>query len=267
MIKRWLKNILILFLIITVSYQFYCVKMLVKTVTNSLNLLKDNVADIIQNIDPKPDFDKMKLVTVQIKVGKPDKIPRPGGAGVLIKGTKKYLYVLTVRHIIKHKGQIAIKFRKTNKADDYIIIENINRKNIYIDKKVDLALIKIPKPKGNFHYINLVKTTPEIGTNIYIIGHPFNFAYTINEGIVTNYTERLTYSKKRTKFLQLNAPAINGNSGGAVVNGNTELVGIMRGIMYIDKGLFFKDITLFPNYSFAIKLEDINRLLKEVEKK
>jgi len=266
MVRRWLKNFLIVLLIITVSYQFYYVKILVKVINNNLVLLTDNIAEIIQNIDPKPDFDKMKLATVQIKIGKPDGIPKAGGAGVVIKGTEKYLYVLTVRHIINNKGQITIKFRKTNKIDDYIMIENVDRKNIYEDKIVDLALIRVPKPEGNFHYIDLAKIPPKIGTKIYIIGHPFCFAYTINEGIVTNYTERLSYSKKEWIFLQLNAPAINGNSGGAVVNGNTELIGIMRGIMYIDKGYFFKDITLFPNYSFAIKLEDIKRFLKEVEK-
>jgi len=129
---------------------------------------------------------------------------------------------------------------------------------------VDLALVKIPKPKGNFNYISLAKTKPEIGTKIYTIGHPLNFKYTINEGIITNYSKRISCTQIKAEYMQLSAPTVRGNSGGAVVNKNTELVGIIIGIMYADGG-WFDDTILFPNISFAVKLEDINRFLEEIK--
>jgi len=271
-LKRKLTTLAIWILVIVIGFQFCYTEVTIRRLNKNLNTLKQTITNIstatldaIKNLDKKPDFHKLKLATVQIKLGKFDKKPAPGGAGVLIKGIKKHLYILTVQHITKKKSILSVKIRKTN--DEYITLENINKKLIYQDDKVDLALIKIPKPKGEFIYLDLAENNPNIGNKVTIIGHPFCFPYTLNEGIITNYSKRISCTKEKAEYFQLNAPAINGNSGGAVVNNNTELIGIMMGIMYIDKETFFKDIMLFPTYSFAVKTEDIKRFLQEVENK
>jgi len=251
---KWVRRIIILLLVIAVIFQFCYTRTSIQSISNGLIMLKNNVAELIQNIEHKPDFDKMKLTTVQIKVGK------PGGAGIIIKGTKNYLYILTARHIVDRRGKIVIKIRKGLEVGEFVIVKDVDRKNIYQDAKVDLALIKVLKPFENIPYLKLGENTPNVGTKIYTIGHPFCFAYTINEGIVTNYTKRFSCTGRKEEYLQSNAPAMNGSSGGAVVNGDTAVVGISIGIMYIEK-------TLFPNYSFATKLEDIKRFLKKVEEK
>jgi len=254
--KKLPKRILVFCLITIVVYQFCYIKIAIKNLTVNLNLLKKSITELFENIEKKPDFDKMKSITVQIKVGK------VGGAGILIKGTKKYLYILTAQHITTKKGKVSVWILDSN--NKFVKIYNINRKNVFMDRTTDLSLIKIPRPKGNFDYITFVNRSPNVGTKIHTIGEPLNFKYTLNEGIVSNYSDRISCTNIKAEYMQLSAPTIRGNSGGAVVNGKTELVGMIIGIMYIDGGLF-ENRLLFPNIAFAVKIEDIKRFLKDIE--
>ena len=247
--KKLLPYILILLLLFgTVGQQYY------------INAIKNNFITLIETvqelIEPKPDFDRLKLATIQIKVGK------AGGAGIIYKVDEKYLYVLTVKHALKQKGNIEMWIYNNKK--EFVKIKNIPRKNTYKSKKVDLGLIKILKPKGNFVFIPLAKKTPNIGDRIYTIGHPLRFYYSINTGLITNYTKRI-YQNIKSNYMIVSAPAYRGNSGGAVINVDNELIGIVSGVMYLSKGTFSTGIDKLHNITFSVRLEDITNFLKEIE--
>jgi len=211
---------------------------------------RTNIMNIIENLNRKcrkPDLLITKLATVQIKAGK------AGGAGVIFKIDEDYVYILTAKHIFSKKGKIDVLIYIDK--EDKIIVKNISRDNVYKDEELDLAIVKVSKPKGKITSLSLAKENSLIGTKIYTIGHPLNFHNTFNIGIVTNYTTRL-FDNKPGKYMLISAPAINGNSGGAVINCDNEIVGIVTGIMYIRQPRY----TLLPHMTFAVTLEGINNL-------
>lgn len=247
--KKCIRRIIILLLVLAVSYQFICIDKLAKEV-------KGFFENIFETVEPKPDFETYKNATVELKVGK------SGGAGVIVKIDNKYLYVLTANHIVKVKGKVTVQIRTKN--GKRIKVDNINRKNIYHDKKVDLALLKIPISIGEFDILPISKREIKQGDKVYTIGHPLNFHYTVTEGIVSNFVKR-HYNNRKVDYLMISAPSFGGNSGGAVVNTRGELIGIVVGIMYVGKNPKKLDKTIFLfHMTFAVKVEDMNRLLEEI---
>jgi len=246
--KILIRRIIILLLIIAVFYQFICIKKLGQKVEGFFN-------KVFETIESKPDFEKYKQATVEIKVGK------PGGAGVIVQIDKDYLYILTAKHMFKSKSKIIIQLNTINGKK--IKIEDIDKKNIYQDNKVDLALIKLPKPEGEFVYLPISEHPVKQGDKIFTIGHPLNFHYTITEGVVSNFVKR-HHNNKEVEYMMISAPSFAGNSGGACVNTRGELLGIVIGIMYVNKPEGFSQYTLYLYHmTFVVKIEDLNRLLKE----
>ena len=62
----------------------------------------------------------------------------------------------------------------------------------------------------------------EIGDDVYAIGAPNSMAYTLTKGIVSS-KERMIGTDV---YIQIDAPLSEGNSGGPLLNGNGEVIGI-----------------------------------------
>ena len=208
-------------------------------------------ADINKRIDPTSEFFKLQLATAQVGAG------RSGGAGVIIKDDGEFLYIVTAKHIITVKGKVMIVIRRKDLKQE--IITNISRKNIYKDKILDIAIIKIPRPEGEFEVLKFAIKSPSIGKTIYTVGHPSSFTNTINIGIVSNYLKNQV-PKRKGIYMLISAPSCTGNSGGAVINVNKELVGIASGIMK-DR----RHNTFLHYMTFVVRVEDIKILLETVK--
>jgi len=217
-------------------------------------LVSTNIQDKITR-SLKPNFQKAILATIQVGVGK------RGGAGIVIEQDEEYLYVLTVKHVTKLRGKLKVAVRRIDGILE--IIKNIPRKNIFVDDVFDIALIKVPKPEGEFEALKLAISSPAIGDTIYTIGHPLSFHNTVNTGIVSNYLTNPLPKRKGIHML-ISAPSFTGNSGGVVINNNTQVVGIVVGIMYLGKDFSdYKNTVYLTHMTFAVRLEDIKNLLFE----
>ena len=88
------------------------------------------------------------------------------------------------------------------------------------DENNDLALLKVsaygikPLPLGNS---NVVK----IGDMVYVAGNPKGLEGTFSDGIISSRRDK--YTKER---FQMTAPISPGSSGGPVLNGNGEVIGV-----------------------------------------
>ena len=252
---------ILLAVLVTAFFQYDTINSVVTSV-KSLELqmqkvIKD-ISFLLFNIDPKPDVDKSISATVQIRV------KNFGGAGIIIKDDGEYLYILTAKHVIAPKGKVemVVTNMETNKKT-YVGV--VSRKNIYSDKTVDLALIKFPRPQGEYEVLPLAEEEAKIGDTIYTVGHPVGTYYTLNVGIVSNYIKN-PFAKRAGTYMLISAPSIFGNSGGAVINNKSEVVGIASGLMWLGTNpKDFQNNLYIYHMTFAIRLDDIKNLLKTIE--
>jgi len=166
--------------------------------------------------------------------------------------------------VVDCKGEIEIQ--ATNVENQcFVRIKDINRENVYKSDEIDMAVIKVPKPEGKFITLDLATERPEIGTKIYTIGHPLSIGYTVQTGIVSNYTKR-NFGDNKKEYMIISAPAFNGNSGGACVNCYNEVIGIVVGIAYIREEKLFNDNNFYITHMvFVVTIDDINKFIEEVE--
>ena len=227
---------------------------IINTLIVNQDLLKEY---IIKNVDSKPALYRVMVSTVEIKVG------HFGGAGTIIKIDDEYLYILTAKHVMDCEGDIELQLIDFIK-DKKIRIKDISRDNVYLHKEVDMALLKVSKPEGNFSYLNIATQKPLIGTKIYTMGHPMSIGYTVQTGIVSNYTKRI-FGDNKKEYMMVSAPAFHGNSGGSCFNCKNELVGIVVGVAYSSKETLFSSSEIYLTHMvFVVTVDYIRSFLKEL---
>jgi Do/DeqQ family serine protease len=146
-------------------------------------------------------------------------IERGLGSGVIVSpdGT-----ILTNHHVIEGADKIKIEMndKRTYEA-----------KVIGSDQPSDLAVLKIDVQ--NLPYLNLGNSDQvRVGDIVLAIGNPLGIGQTVTAGIISAKGRRTGLSDGSFEdFLQTDAPINRGNSGGALINLNGELVGINSQIL------------------------------------
>lgn len=254
-IMKKLYMLIILCLLFNFSIQVYNHINLRPIEEETFNFSTDTISrwDSLYKTNCSPDFLKMRQATVEIKAG------NQGGAGAIVHQDKEYLYILTAQHCIE--GSIAIQIKDI--YGEIFRIFGVPTKDIIKHKKVDLALIKVRKPDSIFGQFKISGTPLLIGEDIHTIGHPANTYYTVTRGNVSSYTKR-TYNNTQEEYTLITAPSWGGNSGGAVVNKDTELVGIAVGILYVGENWRnYKDNIYLFHMTYSVKLDIIRDFLVE----
>jgi tetratricopeptide (TPR) repeat protein len=113
------------------------------------------------------------------------------------------------------------------------------------DREGDLIRVSLDIPEEAVHPLPVIKTLPEVGERVIVIGTPLGLDKTVSEGIISAVREIPTFGK----IIQVTAPISPGSSGSPVINMKGEVVGIAT---------FF--IVAGQNLNFAIPGERITRL-------
>ncbi|RLD83238.1 MAG: deoxyribonuclease HsdR [Bacteroidetes bacterium] len=170
------------------------------------------------------------------------------GSGVIISTDG---YIVTNNHVIEQSNNIEVVLN--DKRSFRAIV-------IGIDPATDLALLKIDTEKlvsipfGNSDIL-------KVGEWVLAVGNPFNLTSTVTAGIVSakarniNLARRTTYSIE--SFIQTDAAVNPGNSGGALVNINGELVGINTAIA--------TKTGSYSGYSFAIPVSIVQKIVADLK--
>jgi S1-C subfamily serine protease len=165
------------------------------------------------------------------------KVDEGHGSGVIISSEG---YIVTNYHVVANSKKIEVILN-----DGSTIEATVVRKN----QEGDLALLKI----NNTGLIALNVGTEkdvEIGADVCALGTPKNIelGQSISKGIVSNIR-----TKENIHLIQTDAKVSPGNSGGALINNNGLVLGIVSSKL-IGKGT--------EGISFAIYASDMLRLLK-----
>jgi S1-C subfamily serine protease len=175
---------------------------------------------------------------------------RASGSGVLITGDG---YIVTNNHVINGADEISVTL--TNK-------KVYKARVIGADPNSDIAVIKIEAT--NMPYLVYGNSDDvKLGQWVLAIGYPLNLDVTITAGIISAKNRSIDVNSRQgdrpiESFLQTDAAVNQGNSGGALVNINGELVGINSAIM--------SPTGSYAGYSYAIPVNIVKKVVTDIVK-
>ncbi|MGB5417821.1 trypsin-like peptidase domain-containing protein [Algibacter sp.] len=165
------------------------------------------------------------------------------GSGVIINADG---YIITNNHVIKNAHELSVTL---NNNKTYVA------EVIGADPKTDIALLKIDADE-QLPYVTFADSdNVKIGEWVLAVGNPFNLTSTVTAGIISAKARDLS-GTSRQSFLQTDAAVNPGNSGGALVNTNGELVGINTAIS--------SQTGSYVGYSFAVPSNIARKVIEDI---
>lgn len=177
--------------------------------------------------------------------GNPNLGGRPGGEAPLQQGSGSGVvispdgYIVTNNHVVDgaENLEVVLNDQQTYEAEV-----------IGVDPTTDIALIKINAE--NLSTVNFADSDAlRIGDWVVAVGNPFSLTSTVTAGIVSAKGRSIDILRRNSElaiesFIQTDAVVNPGNSGGALVDINGDLVGINTAIS--------SPTGVFAGYSFAV---------------
>lgn len=170
--------------------------------------------------------------------------PRPQvgtGSGVIISPDG---YIVTNNHVITKATELKVTLYN-NKTYDAEIIGT--------DATTDIALVKIDTGEQLPYLAFGDSDNTRIGEWVLAVGNPFNLTSTVTAGIVSAKARDLN---RRQSFIQTDAAVNPGNSGGALVNTNGDLIGINTAIT--------SQTGSYIGYSFAVPSNIAKKVVEDI---
>ena len=135
------------------------------------------------------------------------------GSGVLLSEDG---YILTNHHVISNVQNVRVELWDGRIAQAAII---------GTDPETDLAVLKVDLQGLPFAQVS-IGAELRVGDVVLAIGNALGLSHTVTMGIVSATGRNVLNSEIYNDFIQTDAAINTGNSGGALVNANGELIGI-----------------------------------------
>ncbi|MCH2230439.1 MAG: Do family serine endopeptidase [Crocinitomicaceae bacterium] len=173
------------------------------------------------------------------------------GSGVIISRDG---YIVTNNHVIEDAQEIEITLNDNRKYSATIV---------GTDPSTDIAVLKIEEK--DLAAISLGNSDAiQVGEWVLAVGNPFNLTSTVTAGIVSAKARNINLLSERSSsnvvpiesFIQTDAAVNPGNSGGALVNTNGELVGINTAIA--------SQTGSYSGYSFAVPVNLVKKVMTDL---
>ena len=167
------------------------------------------------------------------------------GSGVIISPDG---YIVTNYHVIENSSEVIVT-TNDNKEYEAVIIG--------FDEIYDIAVWQIDSDKSlNYIFFGDSDSTL-IGEWVLAVGNPYNLNSTVTAGIISSKSRDLNeYDQKNQSFIQTDAAVNFGNSGGALVNIEGELIGINTLIQSMTGG--------YVGYSFAVPSNTVRKIFEDL---
>lgn len=168
------------------------------------------------------------------------------GSGVIIS---KDGYVITNNHVIDKASELEVTLNDNTKY---------TAKLIGTDPTTDIALLKIEGK--DFPYIPFGDSDKlKVGEWVLAVGNPFNLTSTVTAGIVSAKGRGGIGGGQESiqSYIQTDAAINRGNSGGALVNTNGQLIGINTAI--------YSQTGDFAGYGFAVPISIAGKVVADLK--
>ena len=165
------------------------------------------------------------------------------GSGVIITADG---YIVTNNHVIDNSQELSVTLNN-NKTYAAKIVGS--------DPKTDIALLKIEADEALPYATFGDSDQTKIGEWVLAVGNPFNLTSTVTAGIISAKSRDLSGSNSQS-FIQTDAAVNPGNSGGALVITNGELIGINTAIS--------SQTGSYIGYSFAVPSNIARKVIEDI---
>ena len=165
------------------------------------------------------------------------------GSGVIISPDG---YIVTNNHVIKDNSELEVTLdnKKTYKAE-----------LIGTDPNTDIAVLKIEAEQ--LPYLTFGDSDNiELGEWVLAIGNPYNLGTSVTAGIVSAKGRDIKGNNRIDSFIQTDAVVNPGNSGGALIDEQGNLIGINTMIFSMNGS--------YIGYSFAIPSNIVKKIVDDI---
>lgn len=175
------------------------------------------------------------------------------GSGVIVSEDG---YIVTNNHVVENANEIEVTLHNN---------KSYKAKVVGRDPDTDLAVLKIEGE--NFPAMNFANSdSVMIGEWVMAVGNPFNLSSTVTAGIVSAKARNINILSGNApgsnsaieSFIQTDAAVNPGNSGGALVNLEGNLIGINTAIA--------SPTGSYAGYSFAVPANIVRKVVFDIEK-
>ncbi len=132
------------------------------------------------------------------------------GSGFFIAADR----VITNRHVIEKSSRVEIHLIDGKK----FTVRGV----LAVDGEGDLAMLQVDVPMALAIPLPIVRSVPQEGESIVVVGNPFGLEGSVSNGIVSAVREISGYGK----IIQITAPISPGSSGSPVVNMYGQVIGV-----------------------------------------
>ena len=179
------------------------------------------------------------------------------GSGIIVSETDDEILILTNNHVVADATELNVQFIDDESVDATIKGTNESR---------DLAVISVKQSDLKNETKEKIKiatigdsTKLQVGDGVIAIGNALGYGQSVTTGVVSALEREITIDNYTNKMIQIDAAINGGNSGGALLNSNGEVVGI-NSAKYSSSG----SNTSVEGMGFAIPISDVDDLIEDL---
>ena len=179
------------------------------------------------------------------------------GSGIIVSQTDDELLILTNHHVIDGAEELSVQFVNEKSYDAKVKGSS---------EKRDVAIISVRTKDIDAATMESIKiatigdsTKLKVGNGIIAIGNALGYGQSVTTGVVSALNRTVTTDVSTTKMIQIDAAINGGNSGGALINAQGEVVGI-NSVKYSSSGSTTS--ASIEGMGFAIPITDVKELIE-----
>lgn len=225
------------------------------------SVITSDVSDIVDETMPSiVQVTNMSIVEYQDWFGQTTQVPqKSAGSGIIFDEDDNYIYIATNNHVVSNSNSITITF-----SDDSSVSGDVQG----TDEETDLAVVKVKKSDINSSTLKTIKvatlgdsSTTKVGEAAIVIGNALGYGQSVSTGVISALNREVSIEnedtgKTYTNYLTQTDAAVNpGNSGGALLNANGEVIGIVSA-KYSDESV--------EGMGYAIPISNAKSMLEQL---
>lgn len=191
-----------------------------------------DVSDIVDNVMPAiVQVTNMSIVEYRNWFGQHYATEsESAGSGIIISQDSEYLYIVTNNHVVEGANTLTITF-----VDDSAVEAHLQG----TDPNTDLAIVKVSLSDIDSATLKEIKVASigssddlKVGSSAVVIGNALGYGQSVTTGVISALNREVSFqnndgSTYSQALIQTDAAVNPGNSGGALLNMNGEVVGIV----------------------------------------